>query len=61
MLLYPIGSPDVKVTNECTPVQLKDAKNYKFAKSDKSRGIHNTAYAAAILKAAIQEVSAEGM
>ena len=57
MLLPPIGEESVTVTNAYTPVQLKAAYNHIFVEEDQSHGIHNTSYAVAILKAAIQAVT----
>ena len=57
MILPPIGEPEVDVADDYTPVQLKSAYNYEFVAEDGSHGIHNTSYAVAILKAAIQAVT----
>lgn len=54
MLLPPVGKPEVVVTNKYTLTQLKASYNYIFVQEDRSNGIHNTSYAASILKSAIQ-------
>lgn len=56
MLLPPIGEPTVNVQPEYTPAQLKAAYNYLFVEEDKSKGVHNTAYAVGIMKASIADL-----
>lgn len=56
MLLPPVG-PEVVVTNKYTLTQLKASYNYIFVEEDGSNGIHNTSYAASILKSAIQALT----
>ena len=56
MLLPPLNEPKVAVTADYTPAQLKAAYNYLFVQDDKSKGVHNTAYAVGIMKASIADL-----
>lgn len=55
--LLPPDGPSVTVTNKYAPMQLKAAYNYLFIQEDGSDGVHNTAYAASILKASIRALT----
>jgi len=54
--LPPIGEPEVEVTEEYTPAQLRAAYNYLFVEEDGSYGIHNTKYAVGILGLALRDL-----
>ena len=56
MLLPPIGEPTVSVADDYTTAQLSAAYNYLFVEEDKSKGVHNTAYAVGIMKASIADL-----
>jgi hypothetical protein len=56
MLLPPIGEPTLTLSPDFTPAQLKAAFNYNFVSEDKSKGVHNTAYAVGIMKASIADL-----
>ncbi len=54
--LPPMGEPEVEVTEEYTPAQLKAAYNYLFVEEDGSYGIHNTKYTVGILRLALRDL-----
>ena len=56
MLLPPLGSPEVDLPDEYTETERKAAFNYLFIEEDRSSGVHNPAFAVALLKVSIQAV-----
>lgn len=56
LLLPPLGEPDVSVTEEYTPAELRASYNYLFVEEDGSAGIHNTKYAVGILQLALRDL-----
>ena len=57
LMLPPIGSTSVTVTTSYTLSQRKAAYNYMYIWEDKSLGVHNPKYAAAILQASIDDLT----
>jgi nitrate/TMAO reductase-like tetraheme cytochrome c subunit len=58
MLLPPYGSPDVVVGSAYNTLELKrGVYNYLFIEEDGSHGVHNPKYAAAILRASIDDLT----
>lgn len=55
MMLPPYGDPAVTVDTTYNAAQLKAAYNFFFVEEDGSHGIHNARYAAAILRASIND------
>jgi hypothetical protein len=56
-LLPPIGSTQVVYSSSYTPAQRKACWNYLFIWEDKSLGVHNPKYAAALLQASIDDLT----
>jgi mono/diheme cytochrome c family protein len=56
-LLPPIGSPEVETDESYDTQQKQAAWNYRFVGADKSHGVHNPKYAAALLRAAIDDLT----
>jgi hypothetical protein len=61
-MLPPAGKPKTALTidNTWTQPQLEAAYNWLFVSEDKSKGVHNTAYAVGLLKASIADLTAKG-
>ncbi len=55
-LLPPVGSTSVVQSLALTPAQRKAAYNFFFVREDRSRGVHNPKYAAALLQASIDDL-----
>ncbi len=58
-LLPPLGSTNVTVTTNYTLAQRQAAFNYSFVTEDRSRGVHNAAYAVGLLKVSIADLSVD--
>jgi hypothetical protein len=58
-LLPPAGKPKTALTIDSTwtRAQLEAAYNWSFVAEDRSKGVHNTAYAVGLLKASIADLS----
>ena len=57
ILLPPLGSTSVVYNSSFTPAQRKATFNWLYVWEDKSLGVHNPKYAAAILQASIDDIS----
>ena len=57
LLLPPVGSTTVTPTAAYTLSQRKALYNYLFVTEDRSHGVHNPKYAAAILQASIDDLT----
>jgi len=57
LLLPPLGSTQVVYSSSYTPAQRKGCFNYLYVWEDKSLGVHNPKYAAAILRASIDDLT----
>jgi hypothetical protein len=58
-LLPPLGSTTVTITTNYTPAQRKATFNYQYVLEDRSKGIHNTAFAVGLLKASIADLTVD--
>jgi hypothetical protein len=60
-MLPPVGQPKTALNIDATwtQPQLEAAYNWLFVSEDRSKGIHNTAYAVGLLKASIADLSSQ--
>jgi hypothetical protein len=58
-LLPPVGQAksDLAIDSTWNRPQLRAGYNYRFVQKDRSRGVHNTAYAVGLLKASIADLT----
>jgi predicted CXXCH cytochrome family protein len=59
MLLPPLGSTTVTVTTNYTLAQRKATFNYQYVLEDRSKGIHNAAFAVGLLKASVADLTVD--